>query len=401
MQNNRKLIGMCHNRPDLVIINSEQFGYHIDTYYYCKYLRYKYNITYIGWDHGQKKIELPGIQVEYAGRTGGLFRIFRILRIILDKTSSRHTIIFLKYFKGISTVIRLLRRQNPIVLDIRTGSDNQSMVKRCIQDFNMKLECKLFSNITIISESLAFKIGLARRATILPLGADVISHTEKHYDRLDLLYVGSLYNRNIDKAVEGFARFYREYKQKIPIKFTIIGEGLGDETALLKKCTREQGVEDIVHILGMVPHNRLQKYFDTHNIGVSYIPMTDYYDVQPPTKTFEYLLSGLAVIGTATSENRRVINNSNGILTNDSTEGFYSGLVGLSTKLKTFDSTRIRQNALQFSWKRITDGLDCYLRTLSRPFDVPIGETVIEAPSRKISTEEKGPKQINGNSHRQ
>lgn len=392
---------MCQNRPDLVIINSEQFGYHIDTYYYCKYLRDKYQITYIGWDHGQEKIEIPGIQVEYAGRTGGPFRIFRILRIILDKTSSRRTIIFLQYFKGISTVIRLLRPHNPIVLDIRTGSDDQSRVKRYIQDLNMKLECKFFRNITIISESLASKIGLAQRATLLPLGADVISHTEKHYDRLDLLYVGSLYNRNIDKAVEGFARFYMEYKQKLSIKFTIIGEGLGDETALLKKCAREQGLEDIVQILGMVPHNQLQKYFDTHNIGVSYIPMTDYYDVQPPTKTFEYLLSGLVVIGTATSENRLVINNSNGILTNDSTEGFYSGLVELSTKLKTFDSTSIRQNALQFGWKRIADGLDCYLRTLSRPFDVPAGEAVIGVPSRKISTEEKEPKQKNENSHRQ
>ncbi|HDH06186.1 MAG TPA: glycosyltransferase [Nitrospirae bacterium] len=358
---------MCRSRSDLVIINSEQFGYHIDTYYYCKYLRDRYNISYIGWDHGQAKIELAGVQVEYVGRSGGLFRIIRILRIlriILDKTGSNRTIIFLKYFKGISIIIRLLRRHNPIVLDIRTGSDDKSRVKRYIQDLDLKFECRFFRNITIISESLAVKIGLAQRATILPLGADVISHTEKHYDRLDLLYVGSLYNRNIDKAVEGFARFYREYKQKIPIKFTIIGEGLNHEAELIKKLVKKCGLGNIVHTLGWLMHDQLQEHFDTHNIGVSYIPMTDYYDVQPATKTFEYLLSGLVVIGTATSENRLVINDSNGVLTEDSPEGFYKGLVELSSKLKTYDSTRIRQEALQFNWKEITDGLDCYLKTL-------------------------------------
>lgn len=355
---------MCQNRPDLIFITQEQFGYHSGTYYHCMYLRDRYNITCISWDHGQAKIELAGVQLEYVCRTGGPFRIIRMLRKIFDKTRSNRTIIFIKYFKGINVVIRLLRRHNPIVLDIRTGSDDQSRVKRYIQDLNMKLECKLFSNITIISESLASKIGLAQQATLLPLGADVISHTEKHYDRLDLLYVGSLYNRNIDEAVEGFARFYREYRQKIPLQFTIIGEGLGDETAILKKKVHEHGLENIVHILGIVPHNQLQEHFDTHNIGVSYIPMTDYYDVQPSLKTFEYLLSGLVVIGTATFENRLVINDSNGVLTNDSPEGFYNALVELSARMKTFDSIQIRQNALQFNWKKIANDLDNYLRTL-------------------------------------
>lgn len=357
---------MCPGRPTLIFITQEQFGYHSGTYYYCMYLRDRYNITYIGWDHGHAKIELAGVQVEYVGRTGGPFRIARMLRKILDKTRSNRTIIFLKYFKGIDIAIRLLRRHNPIVLDIRTGSDNKNKVKRYIQDLNLKFECKLFRHITIISESLASKIGLAQRATLLPLGADIISHTDKDYDRFDLLYVGSLYNRNIDEAVEGLARFYSEYKQKIPIKFTIIGEGLGGETELLKKSVQKHGVENIVHILGTVPHNQLQEHFDTHNIGVSYIPMTDYYDVQPPLKTFEYLLSGLVVIGTATSENRFVINDSNGVLTNDSPEGFYTALVELFAKRKTFDSVRIRQNALQFGWKKITDGLDRYLRILSK-----------------------------------
>lgn len=38
-----------------------------------------------------------------------------------------------------------------------------------------------------------------------------------------------------------------------------------------------------------------------------YVPITDYYEYQPPTKTFEYVLSGLLCLATATSSNKEVI----------------------------------------------------------------------------------------------
>lgn len=41
--------------------------------------------------------------------------------------------------------------------------------------------------------------------------------------------------------------------------------------------------------------------------------MTEYYDSQPPTKTFEYALSGLYVLATKTRENEKVITNDNGV----------------------------------------------------------------------------------------
>lgn len=258
-----------------------------------------------------------------------------------------------------------MRSNNPLILDIRTLSIVPSKAKRYLDNSLLKLESKLFKNITVISKSLATKLGLAGTATLLPLGADSISKKRKDFNKFNLLYVGTLYNRNIEKAIEAFALFCKEKKNTIPVKFTIIGEGSGEELELLRATVKRLNLGEKVHILGRIPHNQLQKHFDTHNVGVSYIPMTTYYDLQPATKTFEYLLSGMPVIATATSENKLVINESNGVISDDTVEGFSKGIVLLHNRLSSFNSTTIRHNSSTYRWNKIIDHLAHYIQTIS------------------------------------
>jgi glycosyltransferase involved in cell wall biosynthesis len=90
--------------------------------------------------------------------------------------------------------------------------------------------------------------------------------------------------------------------------------------------------------------------------------MTDYYDVQPVTKTFEYLLSGMPVIATNTSENRKVINQGNGVLIGDTAEDFYTGLKTILKNRLFFDSVKIRNNSMEYTWYNIVDkNLKIYL----------------------------------------
>lgn len=307
-------------------------------------------------------MSLTDVKVVYVKRKRDIGRIFLFLKEVLYRTKSPDTIIFIKYFKVISTITRLLRRNNPLVLDIRTGSVEPSPLLRFIQDTILKIECLFFNNITVISKGLACKLELEKKSTILPLGADIISETTKKFDSLRLLYVGTLYNRNINKALEGFVKFYYSSPEIKSARFTIIGDGPSDEVKQLKKIVTNHNLQGVVDVIGVVPHNQLKPYFDDHNVGLSYVPMTPYFDVQPPTKTFEYLLSGMAVIATATSENRRVINESNGVLTGDSPEAIAQGLVSLKKKMAMFNSNRIRKNGSQYSWEKITRKLDWYLQ---------------------------------------
>jgi glycosyltransferase involved in cell wall biosynthesis len=350
----------------LLIINQEQFGHHSDTYYYCKYLKDDFNIVYIGWDHGLPAIEMNGVQVVYVSRKGNIFvRTMRFLRHALAQINDKRAIVFIKYFKGVSQALRLLRPKHCFVLDIRTGSVHKNMLARRFHDALLKFETLFFRHVTVISQSLAEKLGIAHKAHILPLGADVISSTHKTFDSLCLLYVGTLCNRKIDISIRGFKQYYDEFKDQIPISFTIIGSGPDNEEQNLRKLAAKYGLKESVNIAGAIPHPQLKPWFDAANVGIAYVPLADYYDCQPVTKTFEYLLSGMPVIATHTSKHREVIEFGNGVLIGETAEDFYSGLKGIFEKRHLFDSAKIRNKAIGYTWKNIVrKNLNAYLENI-------------------------------------
>jgi len=338
----------------LIIINQVQFGYNNATYYYCKYLKKDYAIVYIGWDNNLPKIKMNGVKIIYVSRKGNtLFRTMRFLRQSLQEIKDKTTIVFIKYFKGVSLLLRLLKPRNCFVLDIRTGSVNKNIFIRKLYDSRLKFETQFFKHITVISQSLAEKLGIAVKAHILPLGADIISSTTKTFEQFHLLYVGTLSNRNIDVTISGFKQFYGKFGGKVPLTYTIIGSGPKNEERVLRDLVNRYELTDSVNIAGNIPHTQLKAWFDNTNIGVSYVPIIDYYDCQPVTKTFEYLLSGMPVIATNTSENRKVIHPKNGVLVRDTAEDFYSGLKKIFETRYQFDSQQIRNTAMNYAWENI------------------------------------------------
>ena len=353
-------------KKKLLLIYPPQFGYHIDGYYYCKYLRDEFDITYICWDHDLSKIEMSDIEVVYINRSGNFFfRAIRFLKCTLKKINNNHQIIVIKYFKGISLLLKLLKPKCCFVLDIRTGSIEPQPFLRKFQDIRLRVESTLFKNITIISQSLAEKFNISHKTHILPLGSDIISSKNKSFNSLRLLYVGTLYNRNLETTLEGFKRFYDKFKHEYDISYTILGKGKYGEEDFLRRVVDDCQLNEVVTVEGFIPHNKLSLYFESANIGVSYIPLTDYFDVQPPTKTFEYLLSGMPVIATRTKENAKVINNLNGVMIGDSVEEFYKGIKLIASKKDFFDSQRIRNQSLQYTWKNIVqNNLKLYLNKI-------------------------------------
>ena len=197
----------------LVIVNGEQFGYNNATYYYCEYLKNKFDITYIGWDHGFNRIDMDGVKVINIKRGFAPVRVFRFLESVWKETKSNKTIIVVKYFKIITTLLRIIRIFNPMVLDIRTGSVSKSKIKRRVDDFILWIESLGYSNVTVISSGVKQKLHLARNSMVLPLGADVISAEQKKFEDLRLVYVGTLHHCNIDVLIDGVALYCSKYKQ--------------------------------------------------------------------------------------------------------------------------------------------------------------------------------------------
>lgn len=354
-------------KEKLLILNQEQFGYHIDTFNYCHYLKRSFDIEYIGWDYNKEKVTIDGVKANYIPRNGNIIirnlrYIYQVLLFLWKRPDIKK--VFLVYFRGCS-LIKLLVFDKKFVLDIRTGSVSKNKFYRILYNKILKYESIFFSRVTIISKNLAIYLKLNRRQNkLLPLGAKIIPNDNRKFDEIKLLYVGTLYNRNIETTIYGFKKFVSEFSENINISYTIIGGGDNQEKHLVD-IVQKLGLMEFVKILGPIHHSKIHKYLFASNVGVSFIPLTEYYDNQPPTKTFEYILAGMPVIATNTKENRKIINCVNGVLIDDTVDGFYRGLTLLYNNRLQYNSQKIIMSGIENTWENITIELEKYLLQIS------------------------------------
>lgn len=336
----------------ITFITTSQFGYLIDTFKYCQYLDDSYEIQYVCFDMGLKKMSLPNVKIRYVPHVGCsflrgiLFVLYSLFYIAFNKS-----FVFVVYFRKLSWLKRILPYKY-VHLDIRTLSVLSTETDRNIDDRNLRNELQFYDSISAISYGVMKKININKNVFYLPLGADVISSSNKEFLDFKLLYVGTLYNRRIIDTIMGLQKFHAENPQ-IKVSYDIVGDG--DEKELLEKYINENNLNSIVTIHGLIPHDKLAHYFDNANIGVSYIPITEYYNYQPPTKTYEYAFSGLVNIATATESNKSIINEENGILITDNPESFYEGLEVLKKNFSSYNSMKIRNSMQEYSWKNIVE----------------------------------------------
>jgi len=356
------------SKKTLLIINKAQFGYHTDTYKYCQYLQNEFDITYICFDLKREKKHLDGIEVFYIPYEGSFLKkgIDFINYCRQHIKNNEIDLIFIVYFQMVS-ILKLLVQTKRIILDIRSGSVNRNLVKRKIFDTRLSLESKLFENISIISDCLRKKLKIeSKKCYILPLGADTLSIVNKSFQNIHLIYVGTLNSRNIHETVIGLSKYLKiNDTEMIEISYDIFGFGTGDEENLLNRTIEENGLNTIVKFHGRKNHTELKNYFDFCNIGVSYIPITDYFECQPPTKTFEYINAGMLCIGTSTKLNRNLITTTNGVVSSDSPESFASALEKVYNNKDNYDSKKIRETLTQYSWDCIIKNLSNYFREIS------------------------------------
>ena len=343
-------------KKKLLIINKAQFGYHTDSYKYCEYLKNKFDLTYICFDTNKKKYTIDGVNIIYVSYSGSFFqRGYSYIKFCRKHIKKNNFDLVLAVYFPMVSFITLFNYKINFLLDIRTGAVNKSKIRRRINDYIMIKECSYFKNISVISKSLMDKLNLnINKCDILPLGSDIMVSNIKEYINIKLLYVGTLSSRDIHKTVEGLSIFYEKHKNdNIIISYDIFGDGNVNDTELLKKSITKYNATSYVKYHGRKNHKELKLYFDKCNVGVSFIPITEYFDCQPPTKTYEYINSGMICLATNTKENRKLITNKNGILHYDTVESFSEALDILYIKKSIFSTINIINSLKMYNWKNI------------------------------------------------
>jgi len=343
------------SKPKLLIINPNQFGYSAGYHYYAKYLSGTFDIDFVCFDKGFPKIREEKIKIYYLNWSEK--RIKRLLKFILFSIKmtykNKYDSLFTVYFNFVQ-LIGLIGRAKIKVLDIRTGSLDDSRIKRFMYNKTVYLSTFFFNRITVLSDSLAKLLNLPNKKTkILPLGAEIIVPDKKVYNKMYLIYIGTFYKRNIEKTIEGFEQFYFEKKNTIPIKYYIIGFGSIEEEKTISETIKKYKLNNVIKFLGRKNHNELYSYLKEATIGISFVPQTSYYDVQPPTKIFEYALSGLITISTDTYEARKLITKENGVICQDNAQSFKEKLDEIYENLDYYSSDKIRKSLINNEWKTI------------------------------------------------
>ncbi len=341
----------------LLIINSATFGRLTDSYMWCKYLKDEFDITFVSFDTLYPKAEMDGVNLKFVSYSGGKFiRELRFVLISLWYCLISKGPILVVYFFGAIWLKRVLFWKK-MILDIRTFSVNRCPERRKKIDKNILETIRIYDDITIISDGLKSKIGFPKsNVMILPLGADSLSSVDSSFDQLKLLYVGILSGRDIGKTITGL----KDFKDKFPdnnITYDIVGDGHYDELSELKQLSTSLGLDDTITFHGRLPYNELKPFFDKCNIGVSFVPKTDYYEFQPPTKTFEYIISGLYTIATSTHCNKTVINSDNGVLIEDNCNDFTKALESTWAKRESVNQKKIKESLVYYKWDNIVGNI--------------------------------------------
>ncbi len=356
-------------KPRLLIVNPLQFGHHTEPYYYCRYLRQAYDMTYICWDYGLERIEEDGVRVLYVSRAGNRAqRMYRYIRAVVgEMNSSQYALVWVVHFR-MCFVLPLLRRHQAMLLDIRSGfiGESGACFQRRMNNCFYHFESLFFENIIVLSESLRRELGIPRqKCQLVPIGAEQQCFDEKTFDVMRLLYVGTFYGRRMEDTVEGFGRFYREMRDHVSMSYDIVGYGSPEDVETIMDAIERSKCKGVVKFHGRIPYKHLGSFLERNNIGVAYIPLEDHYQCQPSTKIFEYHLAGMPVIATATNENARVINEENGVLIRDDSEAFFEGLKIMHQNLRKYNSSRIRELSVEYTWEWIINkNLAPYLAAL-------------------------------------
>lgn len=311
----------------------------------------QYSISYFGVQENKKVPTLTDISCKHSDfeRNPFLRRVKFVLmvkkyidlgKIIPSATNS------IVYFPGCSILKFFLKN---LILYVPTLSVSQSAFYRIFFDTILKVEARIFDNIITVNHYLEKKIGHPK-SFVVELGSRAFDYEPKTTDTIDFLYVGTLFNRNILDSVKAFQIACKKNKK---ICYTIIGNGCDNEAKKIIKYIDENSLDSSIKFLDGIYPPEVDSYFKSANFGISYVPQSDYFDLQPVTKVYEYCAAGLFVLATNTTAQRNMLIDDIGICVDCDIDLFADKISYLANKADEFDYLSIHRYGANFLNKTI------------------------------------------------
>lgn len=334
------------------MVTANQFGYAAGYYYYAKYLKKYYDITFLCFDDKKDKMKINNVNIIYVPRINKYMNALNLLkRFLLLHREIHYDVVLFRYIPY-SIIFKFFSTSGKFILDIRSSTIQSSLLKRVFGDLLIRFNAVLCGNTLTLSKQLKRKLKISN-AFVIPLGGERQTIKIKKFERINLLYVGSLNNRNIEITIEGFAKYLDCTNDLKYLSYDIIGDGSKYNVNKLLITIKKYKLEKYIKYHGYVNYEKISEFYEKNNIGVSFIPITTFYESQPPTKTYEYLVSGMPVIATINKEHLSIISDENGILIYDTAEDFYNSLNKIKFFIDKWDYESIIENSSRYEWESI------------------------------------------------
>jgi len=250
------------------------------------------------------------------------------------------------------------------IYDIRSGAISGGL-KSFFSKFIQKFET-IFFNITIVlDDALGYDIFKKNKKNIftVPLGANFNLFKQKRNNLIRekykikkneflIIQIGSINpTRKLHQIIWGFKKVLEENNK---LKLMFIGDGPDIDN--IKNLTKELHLQNKIIFAGLIDYEKIPDYINSADIGISYVPITPEYNVQPPLKTVEYMACGLPTIATNTLGNRRFIKNGfNGLLVKDNPDDLAKAIIRLvgDKKLRDKITKNSRNSVKEYDWENI------------------------------------------------
>ncbi|MGN4931238.1 glycosyltransferase family 4 protein [Bacillus cereus group sp. MYBK14-1] len=361
----------------ILLVPKSQYGYNTD---YLKMVDYladqNIEIDIYCFDNGNAKVKIPNnVNLEYVSRSKNKFINYvkynlGIIKYIMKNRKEYNWIIISGTIEYCGLIPMLMKKITPgtkWIMDIRTCAVFASEKKRRFYDNAMKWSTRFFDHVTVISNLLAKKLQIPKY-TLLPLGANRIvdiSQKELNKGEIRFLYVGTFENRNFENVIKAYDIFCKRVGKGIKTQFDIVGFAYTEKyQQKVIRAIDDAENKDKIQYHGRKSHDEIRDLFRQATVGFSYVPITDYYDVQPPTKTYEYIINGIVCIGTNTKANAEIINSTNGILINDDINSIVNGMERVLEGISKYNVLKLAATVEYYEWEKIESRFYRFLKEI-------------------------------------
>ena len=312
------------------------------------------NLLYYPIEKGYK-IKIFSNKIKKNNKWNNLCRLFVFtIKVIIFIYKNKFDIYYIHGNK-LNFFLPFFFPRRKFVYQLVTSSVSKSPIRRWRDDSLKKFNLYFMKYIIVKTKWVADFYNLPKSKVFETVGAwgfnEILeTNTVNIENELKLVYVGTFNNRNIFETIEGI-RIYLDRNPSVNVRYILMGYGSEEETKRLLTTIEKMKLEEQVRFVGFGDEYKIKKYFSECNVGISYVPIVEYYNNVLVTKTYEYILSGLPVIATQTNENKKIVNDTNGVLINDTPEDFCKGLELLYKRKKGYNSQKIKSTLSDFTYK--------------------------------------------------